>query len=160
ISDLTRQGSEFREERTLFRKTATPPDAIAAKGAAAVADLLRLAPDDSGLYEAKASPSPESSLELLTAKILAPYRGPAGRPEIAPQAQRGNGETGVAPDPETRIAQPPPRNTGAADSPSALETLLTTGHVLAQLRVQRTDRDTAGVFIRIHSGVALLAESE
>src|SRR5215813_13890458 len=131
ISDLTRQGSEFREERTLFRKTAVPPDPTAAKGAAAVADLLRLAPDDSGLYEAKASPSPESSLELLTAKILAPYRGPAGRQEIAPQVQLGNGETGVASDLETRIDQPPAENAGAADSRAALQTLLRAGHVLA-----------------------------
>jgi len=160
ISDLTRQGSEFREERTLFRKTAASPDPTAAKAAAAVADLLRLAPDDSGLYEAKASPSPESSLELLTAKILAPHRGPAARQEIAPQVQLGNGETGVASDLETRIDQPPAENTGAADSRTALQTLLTTGHVLAQLHVQRTDRDAAGVFIRIHSGVALLGESE
>ena len=160
ISDLTRQGSEFREDRTLFRKTAAPPDATAAKGAAAVADLLRLAPIDSGVYEAKASPSPESSLELLTAKILAPHRGPAAPQEIAPQVQLGNGETGAASDFETRIDQPPVDNAGAADSPSALQTLLTTGRVLAQLHVQRTDRDTAGVFIRIHSGVALLGESE
>jgi hypothetical protein len=160
ISDLTRQGSEFREERTLFRKTAASPDPTAAKGAAAVADLLRLAPDDSGLYEAKANPSPESSLELLTLKVLAPHQGPAAPQKIAPQVQLGNGETGVASDLETRIDQPPAENTGAADSRTALQTLLTTGRVLAQLHVQRTDRDTAGVFIRIHSGVALLGESE
>jgi hypothetical protein len=160
ISDLTRQGSEFREERTLFRKTALAPDPAAAKGAAAVADLLRLAPDDSGLYEAKANPSPESSLELLTAKILAPHRGPAAPEKIAPEVQLGNGETGAASDLETRIDQPAAQNAVAVDSQAALKTLLTTGHVLAQLQVQRTDRDPAGVFIRIHSGVALLGESD
>jgi len=160
ISDLTRQGSEFREERTLFRKTALAPDPAAAKGAAAVADLLRLAPDDSGLYEAKASPSPESSLELLTAKILAPHRGPAAPEKIAPEVQLGNGETGAVSDLETRIDQPAGQNAVAVDSQAALKALLTTGHVLAQLQVQRTDRDPAGVFIRIHSGVALLGESD
>ena len=160
ISDLTRQGSEFREERTLFRKTALAPDPAAAKGAAAVADLLRLAPDDSGLYEAKANPSPESSLEWLTAKILAPRQGPPAPGKIAPEVQLGNGETGAISDLETRIDQPAGQNAVAVDSQAALKTLLTTGHVLAQLQVQRTDRDPAGVFIRIHSGVALLGESD
>jgi hypothetical protein len=160
ISDLTRQGSEIREERTLFRKTASSPDPAAAKGAAAVADLLRLAPDDSGWYEAKANPSPENSLELLTVKILAPRQGPAAPQKIAPQVQLGNGETGAASDLETRIDQPPAEHTGAADRRATLAALVTAGQVLAQLHVQRTDRDPAGVFIRIHSGVALLGESD
>ena len=160
ISDLTRQGGEYREERTLYRKTAAAPDPAAAKGAAAVADLLRLAPDDSGLYQARANPSLESSLEWLTAKILAPQQGPPAPEKIAPQLQLGNGETGAASDLETRIDSPAAQNRVAVDGQAALKTLLLTGHVLAQLEVQRTDRDPSGVFIRIHSGVALLGESD
>ena len=37
ISDLTRAGSEYREERTLFRKTPAPSDGAAGPGASAVA---------------------------------------------------------------------------------------------------------------------------
>jgi len=160
ISDLTRQGNEYREERTLFRKSARAPDPAAAKGAAAVADLMRLVPDDSGLYEAKANPTPETSLDLLTAKILAPNPVAVAAQKIAPQVLLGNGETGAASDLETRIDQPPPQTAGANNSRAALQALISTGHVLAQLHLQRTERDPGGVFVRMHTGVALLGESD
>jgi hypothetical protein len=160
ISDLTRSRSEYREERMLFRKTQTPSDAKEGKGAPAVADLLRLAPQDSGFYEAKADPTPDNCMELLAAKILAPHQGPAAPQMTAPQVQLGNGEIGAASDLETRIDQSPAQNVSRADNRSALLDVFSKNRVLAQLQVQGTDRDPAGVFVRIHSGVAFLGESE
>lgn len=160
ISDLTRAGGEYREERMLFRKTPAANDAEAGKGAQAVADVLRLAPEDSGFYEAKADPAPENCVELLAAKILAPHQGPAAPQKTAPQAQLGNGETGSASDLETRIDQPLVQNPSGTDSRGALQDLFSKNRVLAQLQVQSTDRDPAGVFVRIHSGVAFVGESD
>lgn len=160
ISDLTRAGSEYREERMLFRKTPISSDREAGKGAQAVADLLRLAPQDTGFYEAKADPIPDNCMEVLARKILAPHQGPAAPQKTAPQVQLGNGEIGAASDLETRIDQAPAQNAGPTDSRAALQDLFSKNRVLAQLQVQGTDRDPAGVFVRIHSGVAFLGESE
>jgi hypothetical protein len=160
ISDLTRGANEYREERMLFRKTPIPSEREAGKGAPAVADLIRLAPQDIGFYEAKADPTPDSCMELLATKILAPHQGPAAPQKTAPQVQLGNGETGAASDLETRIDLPSAQNTATADNSAALQDLFSKNRVLAELQVQGTDRDPAGVFVRIHSGVAFLGESE
>ncbi|HWT87949.1 MAG TPA: hypothetical protein VN454_04040, partial [Candidatus Angelobacter sp.] len=159
ISDLTRAGSEYREERTLFRKTPAPSDGAAGPGASAVADLLRLAPRDGGFYAATADPTPGYCLELFAKKLLATHEGPAAPQKIAPQVQLGNGDVGAASDLETRIDQPLAKNTGTADNRSALQDLFSKNRVLAELHVQGTDRDPAGVFVRIHSGVAFLSET-
>lgn len=160
ISDLTRAGGEYREERTLFRKTPAPSGTEAEKGASTVADLLRLAPQDSGFYEAKADPTPENCIDLLETKILAPHLGPAAAAKIAPQVYLGNGETGAASDLETRIDQPPAQSTAPGDRGAALHDLFSKNRVLGQLHAQGTDRDPASVFVRIHSGVAFLGEAD
>jgi hypothetical protein len=159
ISDLTLSGKEYREERALLRKDAAR-EPSEGKGPAAVADILRLVPANAGLYEAKADPDPKDSLELLTASILAPHLGPAAPEKLAPQVQLGNGETGSAADLETRIDQPPAQNSVLGDSRAPLQAVFAKNHVLAQLQLKGTDRDPAGVFIRIHSAVAFLSESD
>ena len=158
ISDLTRAGSEYREERTLLRKTPPPSYGAAGTGASAVADLLRLAPQDGGFYAATADPAPGYCLELFAKKILAPHQGPAAPQKIAPQVRLENGDVGAASDLETRIDQPLAKNAGIADNRAALQDLFSKNRVLAELHVQGTDRDPAGVFVRIHSGVAFLSE--
>jgi hypothetical protein len=163
ICDLTRSGNEYREQRILWKKEAAaqaPPDT---KGADAVADLLRLVPAaDTGIYEAKANPDAKESLALLETKILAPHLGPAATQKLAPEVQLGSGETGSSSDLETRIDQPPVQNSPAteSDSSAALKDLLVKNHVLAQLQLQGTARDSAGVFVRIHSAMVFLAESD
>jgi hypothetical protein len=159
ISDLTLSGKEYREERTLLRKAAAQ-DVSEGKGAAAVAEILRLVPANTGIYEAKADPDPKDSLELLTAKILAPHLGPPAPEKLAPQVQLGGGETGSASDLETRIDQPPAQNSVAGDTSPPLQALFAKNHVLAQLQLQGTDRDSAGVFVRIRSAVAFLGASD
>jgi hypothetical protein len=159
ISDLTRAGSEYREERHLFRKTPTPSNEAAGTGASAVADLLRLAPQNGVFYAATADPTPDYCWELFAKKILAPHQGPAAPQKIAPQVQFGNGDVGADSDLETRIDQPLAKNTGTADNRSTLQDLFSKNRVLAELHVQGTDRDPVGVFVRIHSGVAFLSEA-
>lgn len=159
ISDLARSGNEYREERTLLRKEAVH-DVSEGKGAAAVAEILRLVPANTGIYEAKADPEPKDSLGLLTDKILAPHLGPAAAATLAPQVQLGGGETGSASDLETRIDQAPAQNSPAGDSSASLQAVFGKNHVLAQLQIQSTERDSAGVFVRIHSTVAFLGSSD
>jgi hypothetical protein len=159
ISDLTRSGNEYHEERTLLRKEAVH-DRSEGKGAAAVAEILRLVPANTGIYEAKADPEPKDSLELLTAKILAPHLGPLAPGTLAPQVQLGGGETGATSDLETRIDQPPAQNSVAGDNSAPLQAVFAKNHVLAQLQLQGTESDSAGVFVRIHSAVAFLGASD
>jgi len=158
ISDLMRSGREYREERTLLRKDAAQP--ADGKGATAVADLMRLIPANAGLYEGNADPNPKGSAELLAASILSPHLGPSAPQKLAPEVQLGNGVTGSATDLETRIDQPPAQNSAVADTHAVLQAVLAKNRILAQLRIKRTDRDSAGVFVRIHSAVAFLGESD
>jgi len=159
ISDLTRSGNEYHEERTLLRKEVVQ-DGSEGKGAAAVAEILRLVSANTGFYEAKADPNPKDSLELLTARILAPHLGAAAPEKLAPQVRLGGGETGSASDLETRIDQPPVQNSAAGDSGAPLQAVFAKNHVLAQLQLQATERDSAGVFVRIHSAVAFLGTAD
>lgn len=159
ISDLTRSGKEYREERILLRKDGTH-GTLEGKGPAAVAEILNIVPANIGIYEAKADPDAKECLELLTAKILAPHLGPAAPDKLAPQVQLAGGETGSASDLETRIDQPPTQNSVKGDSAAPLQAVFAKNRILAQLQLQSTERDPAGVFVRIHSAVAFRGESD
>jgi hypothetical protein len=155
ISDLTFSGTEYREDRVLLRKVPVPGDASGAAGPAGVAEILRLVPARAGFYEAKANPTSADCLALLETKILAPHQGPTAAEQL------GNGETGASTDLETRIDQPLTRASAApADSAAGLKDLLAENPVSAILRVQSTEEDKDGVFVRIHSAVALLGQSD
>jgi hypothetical protein len=158
ISDLFRSGQQYREERVLLRKA--PSAASSADGFEATADLVRLVPDSAGIYEAKVHPSADSCLELLETKLLAPHLGPAPPSQIAPQVQLTSGETGGGSDLETRIDQPPVQRPPTPQNTTALKELLGKTQLLASLQVQSTERDKAGVFVRIHSAAVLLAASD
>jgi hypothetical protein len=159
ISDLARSGKEYREERILLRKDGVR-ETLEGKGPAAVAEILNIVPANIGIYEAKADPDAKECLELLSVKILAPHLGPAAPDKLAPQVQLGGGETGSASDLETRIDQPPTQNSVKADSAAPLQAVFVKNRVLAQLQLQITERDPAGVFVRMHSAVAFRGESD
>lgn len=159
ISDLFRSDQQYREERVLIRK-APLAAAPSVDGLGAAADLVRLAPDGAGLYEAKANPSADSCLGLLETKLLAPHLGPAPASQIAPQVQLTSGETGGGSDMETRIDQPAVQRPFILQNTTALKELLDKTQLLASLQVQSTERDKAGVFVRIHSAIVLAASSD
>jgi hypothetical protein len=73
--------------------------------------------------------------------------------------QLTSGERGGSSDLETRIDQVPPEHP-AAQSASALQELLHQTPVLASLQIQFTERDKAGVFVRLHSAVVLMGSSD
>lgn len=159
VSDLFRSGKQYREERVLIPKSAP----VAASGAAdeAAADLVRFVPDNASIYEAKASLAADRCFELLETKLLAPHLGPAPASQSAPDVQLTSGETGAASDLETRIDQEPmQRAASSPQSKSALQSLLGKTPILASLQVQSTERDSAGVFVRTHSGVVLSASAD
>ena len=160
ISDLVRSGNEYREERTLLRKTSAPGGSSEGTRAAGVAEIVRFVPAQAGVYGAKANPSPADCLAILEAKILAPHAGLGAEEKLTPQVQLTNGETGGSADLETRIDQPLVKSVAALDSAAALKDLLAKNPVSAILQVESTEQDTDGVFIRIHSAVALLGQSE
>jgi hypothetical protein len=161
ISDLIRSGKEYREERVLLRKTPATGGASGSGGSAGVADILRLVPAQAGVYEAKANPTPADCLALIEAKILAPHLGPGGVAEkLAPEVQLTGGETGSSTDLETRIDQPPVKAPLAVDSAAPLQNLLAGNPVSAVLQIQSTELDKDGVFVRIHSAVVLLGQSD
>jgi len=158
VSDLFRSSNEYREERVLLRKTPAPEPAT--EGPQAVADLLRLVPDNAGFYEVNANPSADSCFDLLADKILAPHPGLAPAQHAAPQVQLTSGETGASTDLETRIDHAPAQHAPAAEGASALKELLEKNQVRAALRAQVTERDKDGVFVRIHSALALSGRSD
>ena len=160
ISDLTLSGKEYREERVLLRKTAATGDTLEGAGPVGVADILRLVPAQAGVYEAKANPTPPDCLTLLETKILAPHLGPGTAEKLAPQVELTSGETGSSTDLETRIDQPPVKAAVAENAEASLRDLLAKNPVSAMLQVESTEQDKDGVFIRMHSAVALLGQSE
>jgi len=159
VSDLFRSTAQYREERALIRKK-EPVQAASADGLAAAADLARLVPADAGVYVAVANPSSDTCLAMLETKLLAPHLGPAPSSQIAPQVQLTSGEQGGGSDLETRIDQAPAERPVTPQSTSALKELLDKTPILASLQVQSSTRDKAGVFVRIHSAVALAAASD
>jgi hypothetical protein len=157
ISDLFRSSKQYREERVLIRKE-EPGKAAPADGMAAAADLVRLVPDNAGVYVAAANPTADSCFALLETKLLAPHLGPAPPSQTAPQVQLTSGEPGGGSDLEIRIDQA--ERPVAPPATSALKELLEKTPILASLQVQATERDRAGVFVRIHSAVVLVAGSD
>jgi hypothetical protein len=158
VSDLFRSDRQFREERVLLRKA--PAAAVSADGFEAAAALVRLVPDDAGVYEAKARPSADSCFELLETKLVSPHLGPAPPTQFAPQVQLGFRETGSGADLESRIDQPPIPDSVTPPNTTALQELLDKTQIFASLQVESTDRERAGVFVRIHSAVVLAAGSD
>jgi hypothetical protein len=162
VTDLFRTSHQYREERVLIRKMEEKAESI--DGLAAAAEVTRLAPDDAGVYIAAANPTSDSCFALLETKLLAPHLGAAPASQIAPQVQLTSGEQGGSSDLETRIDQPPVERP-AMQSTSALRDLLNKTPMLASLQVQSTqvqstDLNQAGVFVRMHSAVVLVAASD
>jgi hypothetical protein len=158
-SDLFRSGKQYREERVLIKK-GEPKQAPLPDGPAAAAEVARLVPMNAGLYEAKADPTSDACLTLLETKLLTMHLGLTPPSEIAPEVPLTSGEQGGGSDLETRIDQAPVDHPVAREPVSALKELLDKTPLLASLQVQSTAPGQAGVFVRIHSAVVLVAGSE
>jgi hypothetical protein len=172
VSDLFRTGNEYREERVLILREAhnqpsLPPSdrnpketipVVPGGGDMVTADLVRLVPDDAGVYEARAYPNAEACFQLLETKLLTPHLGPAPASQLAPSVQLSNGETGSGSDLETRIDESPGQETGPKTI-SALRQLFDKTPLMASLTVQSTKRDSVGVFVRMRTAIVLASDS-
>jgi hypothetical protein len=158
ISDLYRENQQYREERVLLKRTPNSPAVDDQSGA--VADLVRLIPDNAGVYEVRDCPSMESCFDPLERKLLAPHFAPTPPAQIAPQVQLTSGETGSSFDLETRIDHSPLQNASDSRASGALKELLKQNSVEGVLQVQSTERSEDGVFVRIHSAIALASGSQ
>jgi hypothetical protein len=156
VSDLFRSGSNYREERVLLKKVGSPPTD---QGAVA-SDLARLVPEGAGIYEAQSCPSFDWCLDVLKSKILSPRSGPAPAGQLAPEAPLTSGETGSSSDLETRIDQAPAQNKSDSEGSDALKRLMQQARLNGVLQIQSTERDRAGVFVKIHSAVALAGNAD
>lgn len=158
ITDLYRSTGEYREERALLLKAATP---VSADDAQSVGELARLVPQDAGVFKCAAAPSVDEVLTTLEQKVLTPRLGPAPPAKIAPVVAVGEGTVGNASSLETRIDVPPPteeENTARGDE--ALKKLLADANVRAMMQVHRSEVSDDGVFVRVHSAVVLDAQKE
>jgi hypothetical protein len=160
VTDLFLSAKEYREERVLLKKTATGEQKSTDQSAASVAELVRLLPASAGVYEAKANPTSDFCFNLLETKLLEPHIGPAPAEQIAPQVQLASGETGSGTDLETSIDQVPVQGTTSKDNSKAVKALFEKNPVHAGLQTQTTDRDKDGVFVRIHTAIALLGDAD
>jgi hypothetical protein len=163
ISDLRRSSAEYREERVLLRaQTAAADDATVKQSEAAVAEVLRLAPDDAGVYLASANPTSAQALALVEQKILAPQSGAAPpSKEAPPPVSVGSGETGNAADLETRIDEPPVVAAAAGKlGTDPLRKLLDAAGLRAALQVESTRKLPDSVFVGSQSAIVLLASAD
>jgi hypothetical protein len=151
VADLRRGPKEWREERVLLRKE--PRAAVAADGAG---ELLRLVPDNAGLYRAWGAASAQQAQDLLLAKVLDPQATPlADRQKIAPSAAWTDATAGNESDLEERLDQEPVTMAKSSLDTAVLRALLD-GKVRAMLHVQSSRVASDGVFIANDSAVALL----
>jgi hypothetical protein len=160
VTDLFLSAKEYREERVLLKKTASGEQKATDQSAPSVAELVRLIPSSAGVYEAKANPTPDFCLSVLETKLLEPHLGPVVAEQIAPQVQLTSGETGSGTDLETRIDQFPAQGVPSKDNSKAIKALFEKNPVHAVLQTQTTERDKDGVFVRVHSAIALLGDAD
>ncbi|HEV2495486.1 MAG TPA: hypothetical protein VG204_20710 [Terriglobia bacterium] len=160
IADIYRSREEIREERVLLRTTTGSATEPATPDESAVAGLLRLVPDDSGLYRAWTAPSTEQALDLLRQKVLSPAVGPGVPSTYAPSVMLSEGQTGSEQDLETRIDVPPFTTAGGTFEPEALKKLLGETKLVGALQLESAREMPGGVFVGTQSAIVLEAAAD
>jgi hypothetical protein len=156
VSDMVRTSGEIREQRVLVRPNGNTEGA---DSAAALAQLLRIAPPQAGLYRAWAAPSLEMAAGLVERKILAPRTGAAPAGKSAPADPGISGPEGSEADLETKIDEQPFTGAAAAFHSEPIRAMLAQSPLDAALTVQSTRPLPDGVFIGTESAVALLGKN-
>src|SRR5262249_35807995 len=135
-------------------------EARAAANEAAVAEVMRLVPDDGGVYQAWSAPAAGEAMEWLERKIFAPRLGPGPAARNAPALGLSGGGGGGGGGLATRIAPAPLTDAGGAFAPAALRLLLESARLRAMLHVDSSYPVPDGVFIGTRSAVVLLADTD
>jgi hypothetical protein len=170
ISDLYRSGSVYREERVLLRKPAgadaTKPQPSGApseptpEGMQSAADLLRLVPDDAGVYRATANPGTDEPFTLLQTRILSPRTSSAPLGNLAPAVNLSGGEVGNSADLEIHIDQSPIVSVAKEDGASSLRKEFESAEVQGMLVLASSHADTETPFVEIRTTVAFSAAND
>ncbi len=166
VSDLRRSGQEIREQRVLMQPlsiqaSGEAEDAPAAGSEPDLSKVLRLVPDDYGLYRAWVLPTVKETLAMLERKLLAPPTGPVTtRTTIAPRIHPSSAAFGTTNSLETRIDKKPPRLISGGFSPNVLRALLQAAELRAILQVESSRPTLSSVFIQQESVVVLLSSTD
>jgi hypothetical protein len=160
VIDLHRENGVLREQRVFLRAADYEPPAAVGGREQALAQVLRLAPPQAGLYRAWAAPQSEQVIELLRQKLLDPAAGPRTQSDSAPQVVLGEGTVGSQAALETRIDEPPPALSSGRFAPAALETLFARNAVTAVLETESSRAGVEGVFVNSDAAIVLLGVSE
>jgi len=161
VADLFRSPHEIREERVLLRNSAgTPTVETAAPENSVLPDLLRLVPDQAGVYRAWNEPSVEQTLALLQQKVLSPATRATVPTTIAPAVALSEGQTGSEGDLETRIDVPPLTGATGTFEPAALKKLLAEANLAGALQLESTRALPGEVFAGTESAMVLEAATD
>lgn len=163
VADVHRSLAEIREDRVLLRVkqgVSHNDSTVASTDEAALAGVLRLIPDDAGLYRAWANPPVNNVIDLLERKILAPHVGPAVVSRSAPAAVISGEAAGSEADLESRIDVPPLTGDSGAFAPEALRKLLEDKKLQAALQLQSMRGLPGDVFVGTQSVVVLEAPTD
>lgn len=154
VSDLRREGAVYREERVLLRREAT-----VAGAQADVKSVAALVPDDSVLSLAQSSPDPEQTLNVLKEELLERRaKGATSSQTEAPAIATGE-NAGSASQLDAAIDQAPAKIV-QADPFQSLRTLLAAARPVAMMRCYSTGPAEGGVFVSLHTAVALEAHDD
>ena len=151
LTDLYRDGADYREERVLFRKSSD--NVKNSDDDRMVANLAKLVPANAGFYRASAA-DVANALASLEQKVLTPHLGPAPAPKTAPSVSLGGGTVGNDSNLDVRI-DTAPTAMAAAHGDQSLKAELTRANVRAILEVHRSEQATDGVFVELRSTVVL-----
>jgi hypothetical protein len=155
ISDMDRSPAEFRERRVLLREE---PAADLRPAESAVAELVRLAPPDAGLYRAWARPEAGAAASLITGKLLGVSLTTEPQRRLAPLSGNIDAVTGTEQDIEVRIDEAPLTDDSRALQSGQLRSLLEGNTLLALLEVQTAQPAADGAFVTAPFAVAVLGE--
>ncbi len=144
LADLDRSGGAFTERRILQRPTATSDTTTAEAG---VAQILRLVPDQAGLYRAWAGLTPQQAVDLIRYKVFGEPGFVASDNKHAPVVSESDGAIGNESDLERRIDEPALIDNRSAGVGLALSRLFGGVNLSAGLQVSSNKAAPNGVFL-------------
>lgn len=145
VCDLYREGSAYREERVLLRKTADQENARTGPQET-ISTLLSALPENHGFYQVRIA-APDAILAALHETMLAVPGKSSTMQRQAPQVALTGGEAGSASDLETRLDVPLVRGDDADSNSFALRHLLENAGAFAFLEAQGTRPNGDGVLL-------------
>jgi hypothetical protein len=156
VSDLYLSRPEYREERVLLRSESLAPSAQSPGQHSTLAGVIRLVPEQTGLYRAWADPD-VSLVWSQVQELLSPSIGPSpAARDYAPGSPAEPGVSGSEADLERRIDEAPLIASGARSD--ALRDLLSGAKLTAVLQLASSRAMSDGVFVA-HSRALVLVSS-